>query len=50
MEDAITAFVMLLQVERNASHETIRNYRSDLHQLERLLQPTQKETCPHSRR
>jgi integrase/recombinase XerC len=46
MEDAITAFVMHLQVERNASHETIRNYRSDLHQLGRFLQRTQKETAP----
>ncbi|HWF62168.1 MAG TPA: tyrosine recombinase XerC [Nitrospira sp.] len=46
MEDAITAFVMHLQVERNASHETIRNYRSDLHQLMRFLQRTKQETVP----
>lgn len=37
MEDAIQTFVMHLQVERNASQETIRNYRSDLHQLSRFL-------------
>ena len=46
MEDAIKAFVMHLQVERNASHETIRNYRSDLHQLARFLRRTQQETVP----
>ena len=46
MEDAIKAFVMHLQVERNASQETIRNYRSDLHQLMRFLQPTKKEAVP----
>jgi integrase/recombinase XerC len=44
MEDAIKAFLMHLQVERNASHETIRNYRSDLHQLGRFLQRTKQET------
>jgi integrase/recombinase XerC len=37
MEDAIQAFVMHLQVERNASQETIRNYRSDLHQFSGFL-------------
>jgi integrase/recombinase XerC len=46
MEDAIKAFVMHLQVERNASHETIRNYRSDLHQLVGFLQRTKQETLP----
>jgi integrase/recombinase XerC len=46
MEDAIKAFVMHLQVERNASHETIRNYRSDLLQLTRFLQRTKQETVP----
>ena len=46
MEDAIKAFVMHLQVERNASHETIRNYRSDLHQLTKFLQRTKHETVP----
>ena len=46
MEDAIKAFVMHLQVERHASHETIRNYRSDLHQLRRFLQPTKNEAVP----
>jgi integrase/recombinase XerC len=44
MEDAIKAFLMHLQVERNASHETIRNYRSDLHQLGRFLQRTKQKT------
>ena len=46
MEDAIKAFVMHLQVERNASQETIRSYRSDLHQLVRFLQPTKEDTTP----
>ncbi len=45
MEDAIKAFVMHLQVERNASHETIRSYRSDLHQLARFLQQTKQKTA-----
>ena len=46
MEDAIKAFVMHLQVERNASQETIRNYRSDLHQLMKSLRQTKQETVP----
>ncbi|MBS0181277.1 MAG: tyrosine recombinase XerC [Nitrospira sp.] len=46
MEDAIKAFVMYLQVERNASSETIRNYRSDLHQVTKFLQRTRQETVP----
>ena len=46
MEDAIKAFVMHLQVERNASHETIRNYRSDLHQLTKFVRRTKQETGP----
>lgn len=37
MEDAIRAFITFLQVERNASPETIRNYRSDLQQLTSYL-------------
>jgi integrase/recombinase XerC len=46
MEDAIKAFVMHLQVERNASPQTIRNYRSDLQQLARFLQRIKQETVP----
>ena len=42
MEDAIKAFVMYLQVESNASPETIRNYRSDLQQLTEFLKRTKK--------
>jgi integrase/recombinase XerC len=42
MEDAIKAFVMYLQVERNASSETIRNYRSDLRQFTGFLRNTKK--------
>ena len=42
MEDAIKAFVMHLQVERNASPETIRSYRSDLHQLDAFLRRKEK--------
>ncbi|ALA56652.1 tyrosine recombinase XerC [Nitrospira moscoviensis] len=37
MEGAIGAFVNFLQVERNASPETVRNYRSDLRQLASFL-------------
>lgn len=37
MDDAIQAYLMHLQVERNASPETIRNYRSDLQQFRRFL-------------
>ncbi len=46
MEDAITAFVTYLGAERNASTETIRNYRSDLRQLEQFLSRTSKRTTP----
>ena len=44
MDDAIKAFVMYLQVERNASPETIRNYRSDLQQLTGFLRTTKKDS------
>jgi integrase/recombinase XerC len=37
MDEAIRAFVGFLQVERHASPETIRNYRSDLQQLASFL-------------
>lgn len=40
MEDAIRAFMSFLEVERNASGETIRNYRSDLRQLTSFLSGT----------
>ena len=46
MEDAITAFVTYLSAERNASTETIRNYRSDLRQLEQFLRRGNKQTAP----
>ncbi|MFO0701538.1 MAG: tyrosine recombinase XerC [Nitrospira sp.] len=46
MEDAIQAFVMYLQVEQNASPETIRNYRSDLQQFTGFLRRTKKDTSP----
>jgi integrase/recombinase XerC len=42
MEDAIRAFVSFLEVERNASRETIRNYQSDLQQLMLFLHRTKK--------
>lgn len=41
MDEAIKTFVMYLQVERNASHETIRNYRSDLQQLKGFIRRTE---------
>ncbi|NJL16709.1 MAG: site-specific integrase, partial [Nitrospira sp.] len=41
MDDAITTFVMYLQAERNASPETVRNYRSDLQQLREFLRRTE---------
>ena len=37
MEDQIRAFVNFLESERNASRETVRNYRSDLRQLASFL-------------
>jgi integrase/recombinase XerC len=37
MEDQIRTFVNFLEAERNASHETVRNYRSDLRQLASFL-------------
>ena len=46
MEDAIKAFVMYLQVEQNASPETIRNYRSDLQQFTGFLRRTKNDTSP----
>jgi integrase/recombinase XerC len=46
VEDAIQAFVMHLQVERNASQETIRSYRSDLHQLGEFLRRKEKVLAP----
>ncbi len=42
MEDAIRAFMSFLEVERNASRETIRNYQSDLQQLTLFLHRTEK--------
>jgi integrase/recombinase XerC len=46
MDDAIRAFVNFLTVERNASPETVRNYRSDLQQLTQFLR--RKETASGS--
>ncbi len=43
MEDAIRAFVTFLEVERHASLETVRNYRSDLRQLAAFLRAPQAE-------
>ena len=37
MEDQIRTFVNFLEIERNASQETVRNYRSDLRQLASFL-------------
>lgn len=58
MDDAIRAFVTFLEVERHASPETIRNYRSDLHQLASYLRqaaptararPVHRVTADHLR-
>ena len=46
MEDAIRAFMSFLDVERNASAETIRNYRSDLRQLTSFLSGTGHASSP----
>ncbi|MBI3357824.1 MAG: tyrosine recombinase [Nitrospirae bacterium] len=46
MDDSIRAFVNFLGVERNASRETIRNYRSDLQQLALFLRRT--DNAPRS--
>lgn len=43
MEDAIRAFVTFLEVERHASPETVRSYRSDLRQLAAFLGAPQAE-------
>lgn len=37
MDEAIRAFVTFLDVERHASHETVRNYASDLRQFQRFM-------------
>jgi|SRR4026209_988194 integrase/recombinase XerC len=42
MDDAIRAFVTFLEVERHASHETVRNYVSDLRQFQAFM----KMQCP----
>ena len=46
MEDAIRAFMSFLEIERNASSETIRNYRSDLRQLTSFLSGTGHASHP----
>lgn len=48
MDDAIRAFMTYLAVERQASPETIRNYRSDLRQLTAFL--TQSQPAPQTQR
>lgn len=37
MDDAIRAFMTFLELERHASHETVRNYVSDLRQFEAFM-------------
>ncbi len=44
MDDAIRAFMTFLEVERHASPETIRNYRSDLCQLAAFLRSLDKDS------
>lgn len=40
MDDAIRAFMTFLEVERHASHETVRNYVSDLRQFQAFMKVT----------
>ena len=37
MDDAIRAFMTFLELERHASHETVRNYASDLRQFQAFM-------------
>ncbi len=37
MDDAIRAFMTFLELERHASHETVRNYASDLRQFQTFM-------------
>ena len=37
MDDAIRAFMTFLELERHASHETVRNYGSDLRQFQAFM-------------
>jgi integrase/recombinase XerC len=37
MDDAIRAFMTFLDLERHASHETVRNYASDLRQFQTFM-------------
>ncbi len=46
MEDQIQTFVNFLEAERNASRETVRNYRSDLRQLASFLHAEGHGTRP----
>lgn len=41
MDDAIQAFMTFLEVERHASHETVRNYGSDLRQFHSFMKAEQ---------
>lgn len=41
MDDAIQAFMTFLEVDRHASHETVRNYGSDLRQFQTFLKTEQ---------
>ncbi|MFM9907457.1 MAG: tyrosine recombinase [Nitrospiraceae bacterium] len=41
MDDAIQAFMTFLEVERHASHETVRNYGSDLRQFHTFMKAEQ---------
>jgi integrase/recombinase XerC len=46
MEDQIQAFVNFLETERNASRETVRNYRSDLRQVASFLHAARHRSGP----
>jgi integrase/recombinase XerC len=46
MEDQIRTFVNFLEAERNASGETVRNYRSDLRQLASFLHAADHRSGP----
>jgi integrase/recombinase XerC len=48
MDDAIRAFLTFLEIQQDASAETVRSYRSDLHQFRSFLADSRHGTEPDS--